>query len=1120
MFLDDLASEERLRGRGFERLCKWVLENASEYSSRLKNVWMWDEWPGRWGADAGIDLVAEDRGGGLWAIQAKHYDQAYAIKKSDLDSFLSESSRPGFSFRLLIASTDHLGSTARRTLDAQEKPVGTLLRSDLAALDLVWPSNLAELRPAIAKPKKAWPHQRRAVLDIIAGLEEIDRGQVLMACGTGKTLVARFLHDELSSTRTLVLVPSLSLLKQSLREWLSVGSFEYLAVCSDESVTPDEADAVVGSTSELGLPVTTDPAQISSFLQRRSGGVVFATYQSSPRIAVAMTDGTPWFDLVVADEAHRCAGPEAGPFATVLDHGEIRARKRVFMTATPRYFTGRVKRAGAGADWEVTSMDDEDKFGPVLHQLSFAEAIEQGLLSDYQVVVVGVTDSSYRDMAERGAFVTTDGEVVTDARTLARQIGLLRAIRNHDLHRVVSFHSRIRNASRFATSMVSLATMVPGELRPTGEFWAEHVSGEMTSGERELRLNRLRAIADDACGVLTNARCLAEGVDVPTLDGVAFIDPRRSQIDIVQAVGRAIRRADDKTIGTIIVPVFVDDATDAVDALESSEFDRVWEVVRALRGHDSVLGEELDECRRQLGRRGSLGHVPSKIVLDLPARVGDDFLRSFNSLLVTSTTSRWEFFFGLLEGFADREGTARVPGDHLEQGYRLGQWVGVQRSMFGKGRLRSERASLLAELPGWVWNENNALWDHGYLILAQYVEREGHALVPNGHVEDGHRLGSWVTSQRSRHRQHQLSDERVALLEALPGWEWNPLDDAWPAGFAALERFVSREGHTRVPKDHREDGYPLGQWAGDQRNWYRSGRLRPDRAAHLEALPGWEWNRYDAKWEKGFSLVERFAAAEGHTRIPRGCVVDGFRLGQWVSVQRTWHNAGRLTEERTARLQALPGWEWDTSASAWEQAFALLAQYVARERDARVPYSHVEDDFDLGGWVNRQMAAGGSGKLSKERRERLEALPRWTWNRQDTAWEEGCTVLERFVDHHGHARVPANHVEDGYKLGKWVSTQRTAHRVGRLSDERTARLEALPEWHWRPFDAQWADAYSIIQDYVTREGHARVPRDHIENDFRLGAWVKEQRSVYREARMPDDRVARLEALSGWAWRAS
>ncbi len=205
--LDPLLETLRPGGRHFERLCKWLLENVPEYRQRLRHVWLWDDWPGRWGRDAGIDLVAEDQEGGLWAVQAKHYDPAYAIKKADLESFLSESSRPAFSYRLVIAPTDHLGPTAHRTLNAQEKPVGTLLRPQLEALDVAWPSAVTRLRPAKPKRKRPRPHQRRAIGDCVQGLAASDRGQLVMACGTGKTLVGPFLAERMAATRVLVLVP-------------------------------------------------------------------------------------------------------------------------------------------------------------------------------------------------------------------------------------------------------------------------------------------------------------------------------------------------------------------------------------------------------------------------------------------------------------------------------------------------------------------------------------------------------------------------------------------------------------------------------------------------------------------------------------------------------------------------------------------------------------------------------------------------------------------------------------------------------------------------------------------------------------------------------------------------
>ena len=309
---------------------------------------------------------------------------------------------------------------------------------------------------------------------------------------------------------------------------------------------------------------------------------------------------------MIADEAHRCAGRVSSDFATVLDAEAIKAQRRLFMTATPRYFTGRVLKAAKEADFEVASMDDESRFGPVFHRLGFAEAIERELLTDYQVAVVGVDDATYLEWAERGRFVTLDGKKVTDARTLAGQIGLAKAMRRYDLHRTISFHSRVSAAREFATSMPEghrLDACAPATRRGSCGRATPRVRCPPATDQGSLQ--HLRHLDDGERGLLANARCLGEGVDVPTLDGVAFIDPRRSEVDIVQAVGRAIRKAEDKTVGTIVIPVFIDTDDDPETALDDSAFKPVWDVIKALRAHDEELGEQLDELRRELGRGSS-----------------------------------------------------------------------------------------------------------------------------------------------------------------------------------------------------------------------------------------------------------------------------------------------------------------------------------------------------------------------------------------------------------------------------------------------------------------------------------------------------------------------------------
>lgn len=1166
--LDLLDPDPVRRGREFERICKWYLQNAPEYRTQIQRVWLWHEWPDRWAADAGIDLVAETIAGDLWAVQAKAYDPVYSIKKTDVDSFLSESSRPQFAYRLLIAATDLIGPNARRTLAAQEKPTGLLLRSQLAVADVDWPQSPTDLAPPRPISKRPFPYQQEAVDAVVKGFSTAGRGQLLMASGTGKTLTACFVASALSAKRVLVLVPSLSLLAQTLREWAVALEFNYLAVCSDETVVGQDLDSLVANASEVGFPVSTDPEVISRFLMQEGERtrVVFATYQSSPRIAQAQASGEPPFELVIADEAHRCAGPEAGLFATVLDATKIKAERRLFMTATPRFFTGRVQREAHAIDWEVASMDDPRRFGPVFHQLPFGEAIARGLLSDYQVAIIGVSDSTYRDYAERGIFVTFDGITLTDARTLASQIGLLRAMATYDLRRVVSFHSRIRSASSFARSLIDVFRWLPEDRRPSGLVWSAHVSGEMTSGQRDNRLNRLRAVTAGERGVLTNARCLAEGVDVPTLDGVAFVEPRRSQVDILQAVGRAIRKAPDKSLGTIVIPVFIDEDVDPEDALNASEFKRVWDVVKALRAHDEILAEELDDLRRALGRRGTTVRRPSKILLDVPVSIGDAFARAFDSKLVVQTAHQWEAAFALLQEYAAREGHSRPAKSHIEHGYELGEWVVRQRHRYAGGTLTAERTARLQSLPGWVWRSQQNRWEERFASLKRFVAREGHARVPAEYVdENGVRLGRWVREQRrvNLHYPERLSTERRVRLEALPGWAWTTGVEhgarrSWEESYSNLLQYVEREGNARVPSLHIENGQQLGLWVVAQRSAYRERlpRMTAERAARLEALPGWVWATSEQpavtrNWEESFENLRRYVAREGHARVPHSHVENDQHLGKWVMAQRVAykHRTARMTPERVSRLEALPGWVWVAAPGfdpaggvhqrTWEESFSNLLRYVEREGHARVLPSHVENGQRLGHWVRNQRADYWSGvaRMTPDRVSRLEALPGWVWAADPglmtarrmnmRSWEESFSTLLQYVAREGHARVPHLHIEDDMHLGAWVRSQRAAYknRSPRMTPERVAQLEALPGWVWSARgrdDPSWEEHLRCLRDFVAREGHARVPSKHVESGNKLGIWVGNQRADYRKQAswMTHERIALLEAVPGWSWSPS
>ena len=278
--------------------------------------------------------------------------------------------------------------------------------------------------------------------------------------------------------------PARSLLGQTLRTWTSQAAepFDYLLVCSDDTVT--SSDSFTTRTADLGVPVTTDAGVIRAFLSKRGARrVVFSTYHSTPVIASAHQTGGPPFDLAIVDEAHRAAGRVDSTFATVLDGNRIRARKRVFMTATPRLVASHVRAAARERDLEITSMDDPAKFGPVLHLLSFREAIKRGLLTDYRVVVIGIDDPAIGRVVDRRELFAVD-EYVIDAQTLARQIGLLRAVDRFGLKRILTFHSRKATARSFAKSLPRVLDWMPSDIKPAGTRWTHHITGDMSAGER------------------------------------------------------------------------------------------------------------------------------------------------------------------------------------------------------------------------------------------------------------------------------------------------------------------------------------------------------------------------------------------------------------------------------------------------------------------------------------------------------------------------------------------------------------------------------------------------------------------------------------------------------------
>ncbi len=620
----------KAKGDAFEALCAALLRTHPVHAAELRQVWLRSEMPPAIAArlnfprtDEGIDGIAETRSGEFWSFQCKYLENPRtALTKNALDGFshLSFTYCKGIT-KALVLHTSAAPIRKHRLLGISE--VG--LREWEALDENGWKAIHAAVRGrghrgVTHEPRQPCPHQTAAIKAICTHLKTNDRGRVLMACGSGKSLVGFWVQEAVKAKQVIVAVPSLSLLNQTLREWATEWAalgqaVRFTAVCGDESAA-DMGDSFVEHAYELGIDTYTDESRIAERLKALRGEhhVVFTTYQSSHRLAAAAKKSRHTFDLGILDEAHKTVVERGGRFATLLDERKVRIRKRIAMTATERILKG--------ADDRVLSMNDPKVYGEVAFSYTFKQAIADGVICDYKVVTLAVSESRVRKLIAANKHLRLHGKGKADRLRLARDLAagelLAKAQAEFGVRHAISFHRSIGAASGFAEQWDTVGGLVGRRIRST----AFHVSSKVPTGRR---VEALREFRNAESAVVTNARCLTEGVDVPNVDAVLFADPRKSRIDIVQAVGRALRKNRDKPdkTGYVLLPILVEDGQNLDEFLDSTAFKEVGRVLAVLSTHDERIAEEF--CASE---GGGVDRLPSESRLvfagDVPAGVRVD----------------------------------------------------------------------------------------------------------------------------------------------------------------------------------------------------------------------------------------------------------------------------------------------------------------------------------------------------------------------------------------------------------------------------------------------------------------------------------------------------------------
>lgn len=670
--LDQFRTETltvRDQGTSFENLIVQYLKTEPFYKDQYTDVLPYADWVENHGAelgintkkDTGIDLVATTHDGLFHAIQCKNYADTHRISKSDIDSFFTASGKSYFSQRIIVTTTNHWTENAKLSLENQVPPVSLI---DLTALEnsvIDWSKYNNYTKPVLKPLKSLREHQKTALDKTIAGLKNADRGKLIMACGTGKTFTSLKIAEAMAGKgkRVLFLVPSLSLLGQTITEWTQESAIplKSFAVCSDSDVgkrqSKDDDDRVITGLSDLQYPATTNATALNKEMQRRhsddSMTVVFSTYHSIAVINEAQAKGLPAFDLIICDEAHRTTGAtfdgdEESAFVRIHENTYIQGHKRIYMTATPRIY-GTTAKDTEGVT--LCSMDDESIYGKELYVITFSEAVSRKLLVDYKVIVLAIEESHINRRLQSLLTDTNNSLKVDDA---AKIVGCWKALSKQGLFessdtlaepmkRAVAFCQVIEKeykGNKHKVSSKQIAEMFGAVVEQYQEYEknalladdpntqldpalfikceAEHVDGSMNASEKEAKLNWLKATTEDnTCRILSNVRCLSEGVDVPALDAVLFLTPRSSEVDVVQSVGRVMRTVKDqdgndlKKMGYVILPVVIPAGVAPEEALNNNEtYKVVWQVLNALRAHDDRFDAMINKLEFNKG-------MPSKM---------------------------------------------------------------------------------------------------------------------------------------------------------------------------------------------------------------------------------------------------------------------------------------------------------------------------------------------------------------------------------------------------------------------------------------------------------------------------------------------------------------------------
>jgi len=1135
------TTKRTIAGNIFEYFAKYYFLTAPIQTELYKNVWLYNEIPLNISkklklppVDHGIDILLQGINGDFHAVQCKFKNDE--LKKL---SWSGDKIANVFALATLCQKVIVFTNTADVTSVAKsfENKYSQITNAELLNIEPDIFQNILLLAQG-EQPKelvrfRPREHQKVAISKVSEHLKINERAQLILPCGAGKTLTALWIKEELKVNTALVLLPSLALLKQIKNDWArhKNDSYNYMCVCSEKDIDKEPSDSLTVHTYEIGGPVSTDPVVVNDFIVKSGKKVIFSTYQSLKVIKDACNSLKDFsFDITICDEAHRTAGSKnKNVFTLVHSNSHIPSNKRLYMTATPKVVSTKLKTR-LGEDYELLcDMSKPDVFGEEAYRMSFGEAIDKGILVDYKIVGIGVSDKEVKKFIEERKYI---GDISIDE--LAHNFALNLVMEKYSAFHGLSFHSRVVYAKEFAERHKSFFE----------EVYSKHVEGKQSTTYRTKVLHEFK---NSKRGIVSNARCLTEGVDVPTIDLIYFCDPKTSKIDIVQASGRALRTDSTgaKKMGYIVVPIFhhIEENIEA-EIKRKPIFNHLIQVVRSLCDQDERLQAEINDIAFNKGKKSN-----SKIEIDFSDEETERIIK-FEGLekklrsvlfdeIIEKTRTFWDVMFKKLDAFINEKGHMNISKREDKQ---LGNWIYEQRrqnrakklSKFKKDKLNSINFDWKSEEFREV-TDLDEIWWASYVKLIDYFKKYGDSDVPARYKPDVP-LGTWVVAQRANKRSNTLSQGRIDLLEELD-FSWNPKVKIFDLFIIKLKEFKDKYGHTEVPIIN--DEFPkLGRWTnkyrvilnnGDKNSngdvTYNESTLKKRQIDILMEL-GFKISVRKTKWEDYYLELKQHYELHNNTRPNQN---ENFTLYAWCYKIRK--NQNDLTSQQRKLLEDINfefklEYKFSSKGSdqKWQQRIFELQLFF--EEYGSFDITKDNEEFEgLHKWLVYQRRMFNNNNLATNRIVELKTIGFDFDNhfKQDNSadWEKRFNELKKYFATENTFYIPTNN-KSHQSLLSWLRYQRKLYRDNKLLSERFDKLNFLgysfnetyrgKEKKRKPKDNKlWESKLDKLKEYYLKHNTFLIPKSDDEYNI-LYPWLQYQKKMYRDGKLIQERIEKLISI--------